>query len=159
MNRLLLLLLFLPAMAVIAIGYASDADPVIPPAAFGDQCVADTDVMRKDHMKLLNHQRDDTVIDGIRGEPFSLVGCVNCHAQRNDSGQAIRIDAEGQFCQSCHAFAAVKIDCFTCHAALPEDGKLIGYKLHQHLQVADTRIHSARQLHVMHTQRAAGEEL
>ncbi len=72
-------------------------------------------------MDLLNHQRDETVIDGNRSNPFSLIGCVNCHASRDDAGQAVRIDAEGQFCQSCHAFAAVRIDCFTCHAAVPEE--------------------------------------
>lgn len=93
--------------------------PVIPKGK-GDQCVADTALMRTDHMDLLNHQRDETVIDGIRGNPFSLVDCVNCHAQTTADGTPVRIDAEGQFCQSCHAYAAVKIDCFTCHAALPE---------------------------------------
>jgi len=94
--------------------------PIIPPASRGDQCVADTALMRTDHMDLLNHQRDETVIQGIRNNPFSLVGCVNCHARTTAEGTPIRIDAEGQFCQSCHAYAAVKIDCFTCHAALPE---------------------------------------
>jgi len=94
--------------------------PVIPQASKGDQCVADTALMRTDHMDLLNHQRDETVIQGIRNNPFSLVDCVDCHAQTTDEGTPIRIDAEGQFCQSCHAYAAVKIDCFTCHAALPE---------------------------------------
>ena len=99
--------------------------PVIP-RAIGDQCVADTDIMRSDHMTLLNHQRDETVIEGKRDNPFSLVGCVNCHAQTAADGSPVRIDAEGQFCESCHSFAAVKIDCFTCHAAVPEQGKLIG---------------------------------
>jgi predicted CXXCH cytochrome family protein len=94
---------------------------VVPPATHGEQCVAPTDVMRRDHMDLLDHQRDETVIDGVRSNPYSLVDCVNCHASHDDQGQAIRIDAEGQFCQACHAYAAVKIDCFTCHAALPEE--------------------------------------
>ena len=69
------------------------------------------------------------MIDGIRGEPFSLIDCVNCHAQTTADGTPIRIDAEGQFCESCHAFAAVKIDCFTCHAAKPEQSELIGKRL------------------------------
>ena len=51
---------------------------------------------------------------------------VNCHAQTAADGTPVRIDAQGQFCESCHRFAAVKIDCFTCHAAVPEQGKLIG---------------------------------
>lgn len=99
--------------------------PVIP-AASGDQCVADTDLMRSDHMAFLNHQRDETVIEGKRDNPFSLIGCVNCHAQTTADGMPIRIDAEGQFCESCHRYAAVKIDCFSCHAAVPEQDKMIG---------------------------------
>ncbi len=114
------------ALLMASAGSTGDEGPVIPPAAYGDQCVADTDLMRREHMALLDHQRDETVIEGVRGEPFSLVTCVNCHAQRDDSGEAIRVDAKGQFCESCHTYAAVKIDCFTCHAALPEADKVIG---------------------------------
>ena len=76
-------------------------------------------VIRRDHMKFLMHQRDDTVHGGIRGTRHSLVGCIDCHAAKDDAGQWVRIDAPGQFCASCHAYAAVKIDCFGCHAALP----------------------------------------
>lgn len=98
---------------------ADDKGPHIPKGK-GEQCVAETDFMRRDHMRLLIHQRDETVLRGLRDEPFSLAECVDCHAQVADSGEPIRIDAEGQFCQSCHAYAAVKIDCFGCHAALPD---------------------------------------
>ena len=63
-----------------ATAQANAAGPIIPPAK-GDQCVADTALMRTDHMDLLNHQRDETVIKGIRDQTFSLVACVNCHAQ------------------------------------------------------------------------------
>ncbi|OED41902.1 hypothetical protein AB833_08685 [Chromatiales bacterium (ex Bugula neritina AB1)] len=97
----------------------ADDGPVIPRGK-GDQCVADTDTMRRNHMDLIVHQRDETVIKGLRDEPFSLVECVECHAQTDVSGQPLRIDAEGQFCESCHAYAAVSIDCFSCHAAKPE---------------------------------------
>lgn len=102
--------------------FAREEIPLIPPAK-GEQCVADTDLMRREHMDLMKHQRDETVIEGIRGNPYSIVGCVDCHAQKDASGNAIRVDAEGQFCQSCHAFAAVKIDCFGCHAAVPTPRK------------------------------------
>ncbi len=104
------------------------AQPEILPAAKGDQCVAETQFMRENHMKMLDHQRDETVIDGVRGNPFSLVGCVDCHAQRDADNKPVRIDAEGQFCESCHTYAAVKIDCFSCHAAIPDDTKeVIGH--------------------------------
>lgn len=98
---------------------ASDYGPTITKGR-GDNCVADTDFMRRNHMDLLVHQRDETVIEGIRDKPFSLSECVDCHVQTASNGEPHRIDAEGQFCQSCHSFAAVKIDCFGCHAAVPD---------------------------------------
>ena len=93
--------------------------PVLVKAHKGEACVEPLPVIRRDHMKFLMHQRDDTVHEGIRGARHSLVGCIDCHAARNDSGQWVRIDAPGQFCASCHEYASVKIDCFGCHAALP----------------------------------------
>jgi hypothetical protein len=76
--------------------------------------------MRRNHMDLMVHQRDETVLEGMRGAPYSLSGCVDCHAQKDEQGEAIRVDDEGQFCQSCHHYAAVKNDCFSCHAAVPD---------------------------------------
>jgi hypothetical protein len=93
--------------------------PVLVKAAKGEACVEPTSVIRRDHMKFLMHQRDDTVHDGIRGARHSLIGCIDCHAAKDDAGQWVRIDAPGQFCASCHAYVSVKIDCFGCHAALP----------------------------------------
>jgi hypothetical protein len=143
-------LLALLMLVTACVSHAADG-PVIPPATHGEACVADTDIMRKEHMSLLNHQRDETVIEGIRGEPFSLVGCVNCHAQNDDKGQPIRIDAKGQFCESCHTFAAVKIDCFTCHAALPEENAIIGALPHN----APAAAMSEQQLLVMQSRKVA----
>ena len=93
--------------------------PVLVKAAKGEACVEPLPVIRRDHMKFLLHQRDDTVHEGIRGARHSLVGCIDCHAAKDDAGQWVRIDAPGQFCASCHEYASVKIDCFGCHAALP----------------------------------------
>lgn len=93
--------------------------PVIPLPAEGGECVQPTDVMRRDHMRFLMHQREETVHQGIRGSKHSLVGCIECHAQKDLQGVAIPVDAKGQFCESCHTFAGVRIDCFECHAAVP----------------------------------------
>ena len=93
--------------------------PMLVKAVKGEACVEPLPVIRRDHMKFLMHQRDDTVHGGIRGARHSLVGCIDCHAAKDDAGQWVRIDAPGQFCASCHEYAAVKIDCFQCHAALP----------------------------------------
>jgi predicted CXXCH cytochrome family protein len=90
--------------------------PVIEPAK-GDQCVADTGFMRRNHMELLKHQRDDTVRAGDRAGKFSLQACIQCHASQKTNSVA---QAETNFCVSCHSYAAVKIDCFECHASKPK---------------------------------------
>lgn len=102
---LVCLLLTLPALA---------ADLPVLPKAKGGACVEDVQSMRRNHMDLLKHQRDATLREGIRGAKHSLKDCVGCHATE---GKAI--NAEGQFCQSCHSYAAVAIDCFECHATTP----------------------------------------
>ena len=82
----------------------------------GEQCVAPTEEMRRDHMKMLLHQRDQTVGRGIRTVKHSLKGCVDCHAGR-DTGSVLGKDG---FCSSCHVYAAVSMDCFSCHSSSPE---------------------------------------
>jgi predicted CXXCH cytochrome family protein len=72
--------------------------------------------MRRDHMELLKHQRDATVHGGIRGAKASLKECVACHAGATTGSVA---QSETNFCVSCHTYAAVKIDCFECHATRP----------------------------------------
>ena len=75
------------------------------------KCVAPAEEMRRNHMEMLKHQRDRTMHQGIRGEPVTLNGCIECHASKK-TGSVL---GEGNFCQSCHAYAAVKLDCFDCH--------------------------------------------
>jgi hypothetical protein len=89
------------------------AKPVVR-IAQGDACVAPTEQMRREHMKLLLHQRDRTMHQGLRERRFSLKGCVECHASR-DTGSVL---GDEGFCASCHAYAAVRIDCFECHTPL-----------------------------------------
>ena len=79
------------------------------------QCVEPTDVMRRDHMKFLMHQRDDTVIDGIRTPKYSLVGWMDCHNPASTE-PVVRYEDPEHFCAGCHLYASVKIDCFECHA-------------------------------------------
>ena len=85
--------------------------PVIEKAA-GAQCVEPAPVMRRNHMRYLKHQRDDTVRGGIRGAKYSLKDCVDCHASQKTASVN---RTETNFCVSCHSYAAVKIDCFECH--------------------------------------------
>ena len=111
----------LPGVSASSSAWAQDAVPlpVLPEATRGEACVEPTPIIRREHMKFLVHQRDDTVRRGIRGARHSLVGCIDCHAAKDDAGQWMRVDAPGQFCASCHTYASVEIDCFECHAALP----------------------------------------
>jgi hypothetical protein len=111
---------------------AADASRVPTPtldAPQGDKCVADPDFMRRNHMKLLLHQRDVTMHTGVRPRDTALEGCIACHASRQT--QSV-VGTDQNFCQGCHAYAAVKIDCFECHAskretaAAPRRGALAG---------------------------------
>ena len=84
--------------------------------ARGGQCVEEPAFMRRNHMKLLIHQRDDTLRGGIRTGKYSLKACIACHASQ--ISQSVNAEPTN-FCQSCHNYAAVKIDCFECHANTP----------------------------------------
>jgi len=83
------------------------------------KCVQPDGEMRRNHMKYILHQRDETMHEGIRTRQYSLEECVNCHAAKNDEGEYIPVNAPDQFCASCHSYASVNIDCFQCHATKP----------------------------------------
>ena len=83
----------------------------------GGQCVEDPKIMRKAHMNYLMHQRDETVRKGIRGSKYSLAGCVDCHASLKDNSV---LGSNEHFCQGCHVYAAVTLDCFECHSSKRE---------------------------------------
>jgi hypothetical protein len=82
------------------------------------QCIAPVAEMRVNHMEMLKHTRDRTLRQGIRGEKASLNECINCHASKA-TGSVLGQDG---FCQECHAYAAVNLDCWGCHQ--PKAGKL-----------------------------------
>lgn len=97
---------------------ARTAQPVIEPAR-GGQCVQDAAFMRRNHMELLRHDRDATVRAGVRDTRHSLKACIDCHASKTTDSVS---SASTNFCQSCHVYTAVKIDCFECHANKPAPG-------------------------------------
>jgi [DsrC]-trisulfide reductase subunit J len=115
-------LLLVAVLAFAAPVLAADRDssrvprPVIE-AGKGERCVETTDFMRRNHMELLRHQRDATTHQGIRTRNHSLNGCIECHASRKNNSV---VGSEQNFCQSCHSYAAVKLDCFECHASKPK---------------------------------------
>ena len=105
--------------AALALAAAADTGRVARPVIKvekGGSCVAPVAEMRRNHMKMLLHQRDLTVHEGLREPRFSLKGCVDCHASRTTGSV---LGNEG-FCSSCHAYASVSIDCFECHSPMRE---------------------------------------
>ena len=112
----LLLAAGVAAAVVAGQGRREGLAPAVEPAKAGTQCIADPEYMRRHHMELLVHQRDKTVHQGMRGAEASLQGCISCHASQRTGSVA---KAPTDFCVACHSYAAVKIDCFDCHASTP----------------------------------------
>ncbi|MDH5710689.1 MAG: sulfur reduction protein DsrJ [Gammaproteobacteria bacterium] len=102
-------------------GIAETPFPTIhEPEGHGVECVEDEDEMRRNHMNYILHQRDKTMHEGIRTETYSLSRCIDCHVQPNDKGEVVGHDDKEHFCNACHQYAAVQIDCFQCHADRPQ---------------------------------------
>ena len=121
---ILLLILMAPAFAAEVQSTSKFGSVVVPQPQKplkAEKCVEATDIMRRDHMTFLLHQRDATVIDGIRSPKYSLTGCINCHVPASSGENIIRSDNPEHFCAGCHQYASVKIDCFECHADRPVD--------------------------------------
>ena len=112
-----LVMLALPCMLHAEIPY-----PDIPkvPKAKAEQCVEPTEIMRRNHMEFILHQRDETMHQGIRTTKHSLKECISCHVNPTADGQYPRAEDKEHFCSSCHHYASVKIDCFECHADRPQ---------------------------------------
>jgi hypothetical protein len=99
--------------------FANDESAVPPPK--GEHCVEPTEVMRKKHFEFILHQRDETVLHGIRTKKYSFKGCIDCHITPDENGEYARYsEPDKHFCAHCHEYAAVDIDCFECHADRPE---------------------------------------
>jgi len=79
----------------------------------GEQCVEPTEEMRRNHMEKILHQRDRTMHDGVRTTKHSLKNCIDCHADPKTNS----VLGKDGFCESCHRYVSVSIDCFSCHSA------------------------------------------
>ena len=84
------------------------------------ECVKPKEVMRTEHMKVLDDWRDAVVREGMRGsmtiggrvyEKSLQNGCMVCHSNRS------------QFCGECHGYAGVKPYCWDCHF-VKEEGQI-----------------------------------
>ena len=120
LNRLIPTIFLLIAQLAFVSQLTADVNQPELKRGKGEQCVAPAEIMRRDHMKILFTQRDKVVHQGIRDKKHSLKNCINCHVDKNQQGHPIPVNAPGQFCQACHAYSAVKMDCFECHLAVPD---------------------------------------
>lgn len=103
--------MFVMLLLALSTAAADVPRPVIDIAKPG-QCIASPEVMRRTHMDLLKHQRDKTMHEGERHSKVSLNGCIECHASKSNGSV---LGTNENFCQGCHSYAAVKLDCFECH--------------------------------------------
>ena len=93
--------------------------PAIP-AAKGTHCVRPVVWMRQNHMTLLMQVRYEAVHEGIRNKDESLPGCLSCHVSKLADGSYPAATSKKFFCNACHAYAGVSIDCFSCHTSRPD---------------------------------------
>jgi hypothetical protein len=119
-------------------GMADSLLPDIPAAQhrFSETqgCVEPTEEMRRNHMEYILHQRDETMHEGIRDKRHSLDECIDCHV--SDAPDAPRVSSREHFCNSCHSYAAVSIDCFQCHADRPDEDEDDLSSLSHHIKSA-----------------------
>jgi len=108
--RIFLAVLLTSWLAAPMAGLAAPPKPVVKIENPG-QCIAPAEEMRVNHMVMLSHSRDRTLRQGVRTEKANLNGCVECHASKT-TGSVLGKDG---FCESCHTYTAVSVDCWQCH--------------------------------------------
>ncbi|TLU59011.1 MAG: sulfur reduction protein DsrJ [Chlorobium sp.] len=92
-------------------GNPMPAPPLKTVAIDSTKCIAPTEYMRANHMRVLNEWRNSSVREGNRihlapnGSKFqkSLNTCLGCHGSNR------------LFCFNCHMYANVKPKCWNCH--------------------------------------------
>ena len=130
MKRLSNLLRSLPALLALAAFAApaaagdSGIRPDVPEPLRGDSCVEDTDDMRRNHMDYLKGHRDEVMHRGIRTKKYSLKECLGCHVPPEGEARAAGRSEGDHFCQNCHEYAGVHLDCFQCHNTRPQEPAL-----------------------------------
>lgn len=109
-----LALVTLPVTANLAKGAYKEPKLQMPAAPNDKACIEDKETMRNTHMQILDEWRDAVVRDGKRtytnkhGKQFSMSlqnTCMKCHNNKEE------------FCDKCHAEAAVTPYCWDCHIA------------------------------------------
>lgn len=129
--------LVLAFLAVIGFAWGAAADgtgPVVP-AATGDPHPEGSEYWRIHHMQMLKHDRKLTMREGVRDLApddmainASIGECFDCHAVKDEAGDFVSFEDDRHFCRVCHDYAAVTIDCFTCHRSTPANESAIAYR-------------------------------
>jgi len=123
MKRFLHISIVLAGLAALlpVTGFAETPLPSIhEPKGEGVKCVKPESEMRRNHMNYILHQRDKTMHEGIRTETYSLANCIDCHVEPNENGEIVSHKSDEHFCNACHSYTSVTIDCFECHADRPQ---------------------------------------
>jgi hypothetical protein len=63
-------------------------------------------------MEMLKHQRDRTLRARASAASRPRSTPASCHASKKTGSV---LGSKENFCQSCHSYAAVKLDCWDCH--------------------------------------------
>ncbi len=92
--------------------FTSYAQPELKLPEGMENCIEDTEFMRKEHMQILDDWRDLVVRDGLRvytasdGKQYEMSlqnTCMDCHSNKVE------------FCDKCHDVNSVDPYCWTCH--------------------------------------------
>ncbi len=76
------------------------------------KCIEPKEIMRGEHMQILNQWRDTVVregerkkmtIGGVEIDTSLQKGCLHCHSNKK------------KFCDACHNYLSVKPYCWDCH--------------------------------------------
>ncbi len=106
---------------------AGEVAPKVPIDKSKGECVLPADQMRKQHMNILMHRRDETMYRGVRAGKSALDACLTCHMVKDEQGKPVTVADERHFCRVCHDYTAVRVDCWDCHKSVPEeDGRRAG---------------------------------
>ena len=120
---------------------AGDRASLLPdiPKGIGEAHAEGNGFWRRNHMDMMRHDRNLTLRMGEREIAASLKGCFECHAVNDDQGMPVTYASDKHFCRVCHDYAAVKVDCFTCHRSTPDgvDEHAISGREHAMLPLAE----------------------
>jgi len=117
LTGLVIFLLLLSFPFWFSLGQASYETPELQLPADSQECIEDTEWMRKNHMELLDDWRDIVIRDGesvyvtSEGDEYDMSlqkTCMDCHTSKEE------------FCDKCHNAASVDPYCWDCHVA-PEE--------------------------------------